>query len=60
MDIDTILAAGWASILIVIGILVAVAAVFYAIVKRKKDYNSTGIPKQVERPEEKEGSTDNK
>ncbi len=38
----------------------AVLAVVYAIVKKKKDYNSTGIPKRVERPEAVEGSTDKK
>ena len=60
MDLETIFAAGWITIVIGIVILLVFAAIFYAIVKKKKDYNSTGIPKQVENPDEKEGSTGNR
>ena len=60
MDLETIFAAGWITIVFGIVILLVFAAIFYAIVKKKKDYNSTGIPKQVENPDEKEGSTGNR
>lgn len=60
MDLETIFAAGWITIVFGIVILLVFATIFYAIVKKKKDYNSTGIPKQVENPDEKEGSTGNR
>lgn len=61
MDWDLIFAAGGTSFIIAILVFFAGAAIFYAIVKKKKDYNSTGIPKQIEsNPKEKEGSTGNK
>ena len=46
------------SIVVVAFIVVAVAAVAYSFIKKKKNYDSTGIPKRVEKKEEHEGSTD--
>ena len=38
---------------------VAVAAVIYMFIKKKKNYDTKGVPKLREDPKEKEGSSDN-
>lgn len=61
MDIvEMILDASIASLAIMVILFVIVAAIVYAVIKKKKDYNSTGIPKRTEDPKGKEGSTDAK
>ena len=58
MDLDTILGAASVSLFLVIFILVAVAAVIYMFIKKKKNYDTKGVPKLREDPKEKEGSAD--
>lgn len=58
MDIEAMGNAFVVSIVIVGFIVVAVAAIVYSFIKKKKNYDSTGIPKRVEKKEEHEGSTD--
>lgn len=58
VDIETIGDAFFISVVVVFVIVVVVAAIVYAFIKKKKNYDSTGIPKRVEKPEEHEGSTD--
>ena len=60
MDIETLFGAVSVTLVIVIGILVAIAAVIYMVIKRKTDYDTKGIPKMREDPKEKEGSSENK
>ncbi len=60
MDIETLFGAVSVTFVIVIGILVAIAAVIYMVIKRKTDYDTKGIPKMREDPKEKEGSSENK
>jgi len=60
MDIGTLFGAVSVTFVIVIGILVAIAAVIYMVIKRKTDYDTKGIPKMREDPKEKEGSSENK
>ena len=59
MDLDTILGAASVSLFLVIFILVAVAAVIYMFIKKKKNYDTKGVAKLREDPKEKEGSSDN-
>lgn len=44
---------------IVFVIVMVVAAIVYAIIKKKTNYDTKGVPKLVDKPEEHEGSTDN-
>ena len=57
MDLETLFSAVTISFVIVILILMAFAAVIYMVIKRKKDYDTKGIPKLREDPKEKEGSS---
>ena len=60
MDIETIFGAAGVSVVILVFLLIGGAAIIYSIVKRKKDYKSTGIPELRYDPKEKEGSSDKK
>ena len=60
MDIETIGDAFITSCVLVGVVVLVVATIVYAFIKKKKNYDSTGIPKRVEKPEEHEGSTDAK
>lgn len=60
MDIETIIDAAGVSLFIVLILLVGGAAIFYMIVKRKKDYHTNGIPELRDDPKEKEGSSPKK
>ncbi|MBQ3282130.1 MAG: hypothetical protein IJH41_06975 [Eubacterium sp.] len=57
MDAETISDAFTASVVIVGVIVIGIAAIIFAIIKKKNNYDSTGVPKRVEKPEEEEGST---
>ena len=57
MDMEFIIDAAMASIVIAVLVVVGICAIVYAVVKRKKNYDSTGIPDLVDDPKEKEGST---
>lgn len=57
MNVDELGNALTVSFVVTVAIVGAILAVIYAFIKKKRDYNSTGIPKRVEKPEEHEGST---
>ena len=59
MDVETVGNAIQASAVIAIAIVVGVTAIIYAVIKKKKDFNSTGVPKRVEKLDEHEGTTEN-
>ncbi|MBR3147033.1 MAG: hypothetical protein IKF54_02705 [Eubacterium sp.] len=59
MDPQTMIEAVGVSLVIAVFIVVAFAAVIFAVIKRKKGYHpENGIPKRVDEPERTEGSTD--
>ncbi len=59
MDIGTIFEAVGVSFGLAVFIVVVVAAIVFAVIKRKKDYHpDNGIPKLVDDPERTEGSTE--
>ena len=61
MDIDMIIDALGISLVLAIVIVVFIAAVIYAVIKRKKGYHpENGIPEMIDAPERTEGSTDKK
>ena len=58
MDLDIVIDAFGVSLVIVIVLFVVVAAIVYAVIKRKKDYRpGNGVPKRVEKPERTQGSS---
>ena len=57
MEIDQVADAFKVSVVIVAVIVFGIAAIVYAIIKKKKNYDSTGIPKRVEKKDEHEGRT---
>lgn len=57
MDPELIFDAFWVSAVIAILVVVVLSAIIYAVIKRKRDYDSTGIPKLVDKPERTEGSS---
>ena len=59
MDVETVGNAIQASAVITIAIVVGIAAIIYAVIKKKKDFDSTGVPKRVEKLDENEGTTEN-
>jgi hypothetical protein len=57
MDIEMIGNALEIAVVVTIAIVMTVAAIIYAFIKKKRNYNSTGIPKRVEKLNEHEGKT---
>lgn len=59
MDVETVGNAIQVSAIITIAIVVGIAAIIYAVIKKKKNFDSTGVPKRVEKLDEHEGTTEN-
>ena len=55
---EAVIDAFMVSVIVVILIVVGICAVVFAVMKKKRDYDTTGIPEMVVDPKEKEGSTD--
>ncbi len=55
---EAVIDAFMVSVIVVILIVVGICAVVFAVMKKKRDYDTAGIPEMVDDPKEKEGSTD--